>query len=343
MFYRLTFIALCGCVVVLGALASFKSWLDTSLDMPVHLEEDSRVIRVQAGSSLSLLSRQLAAEGVTESPYPLLIHARLARLGHIKSGEYEIRAGDSVREFLGRLVAGDVIKYRITFPEGRSLHNWLDIINGHPRLAGQEPLSMDMVEARFSPPYGETLEGWFFPETYVFTSEDSGLGILDQAHGKLVAVLEEEWAGRSEGLPIATPYEALILASIIEKETGVADERGTIAGVFVRRLQQGMRLQTDPTVIYGLGTAFQGNLTRQHLREENPYNTYYIQGLPPTPITNPGREAIHAALHPREGTELYFVAKGDGSHQFSTTLAQHQEAVRQYQLQRVKNYRSSPR
>ena len=155
-------------------------------------------------------------------------------------------------------------------------------------------------------------------------------------------VLDNEWQSREDGLPYQSPYEALTLASIVEKETGVGSERSQIAGVFVRRLKKGMRLQTDPTVIYGLGDQYQGNITRRHLKQETPYNTYLIKGLPPTPIAMPGREAIHATLHPAEGDALYFVAKGDGSHYFSATLEEHLQAVRRYQLQRRSNYRSSP-
>ena len=159
----------------------------------------------------------------------------------------------------------------------------------------------------------------------------------------MASVLQEEWQQRDSNLPYETPYEALIMASIIERETGLEAERGEISGVFVRRLQRGMLLQTDPTVIYGLGSSFDGNLRRKHLSEEsNPYNTYRHPGLPPTPIALPGRAAIHAALHPQSGSSLYFVARGDGGHVFSDTLAEHNRAVRAYQLQRRKNYRSSP-
>ncbi|MDX5300122.1 MAG: endolytic transglycosylase MltG, partial [Gammaproteobacteria bacterium] len=183
----------------------------------------------------------------------------------------------------------------------------------------------------------------FFPDTYLYHRGQTDLEVLRWAYERMQAVLEQEWALREEGLPYTTPYEALIMASIVEKETGAAHERGDIAGVFVRRLRLGMRLQTDPTVIYGLGDGFDGDLKKRHLQESTPYNTYVIPALPPTPIAAPGREAIHAALHPKPGTALFFVAKGDGTHQFSDTLKAHEDAVRTYQIQkRAQNYRSSP-
>lgn len=187
-------------------------------------------------------------------------------------------------------------------------------------------------------------EGLFFPDTYSYARGDTDFSILQRAHSAMLVVLEEEWQQRAQPLPYETPYEALIMASIIERETGLPEERTQISGVFSRRLQQGMLLQTDPTVIYGLGDAFDGNLQRRHLADEsNPYNTYRLAGLPPTPIALPGRAAIHAALHPDSGTALYFVARGDGGHAFSNTLSEHNQAVRDYQLQRKKNYSSTPR
>ncbi|MEK9765717.1 MAG: endolytic transglycosylase MltG, partial [Thalassolituus sp.] len=182
-----------------------------------------------------------------------------------------------------------------------------------------------------------------YPDTYVYHRNEPVSSVIRQAHERLQKVLEEEWQQKAASLPYKTPYDALIMASIIEKETGVASERPVIAGVFVRRLQKGMRLETDPTVIYGLGDSFEGNLTRAHLRDSsNKYNTYRNKGLPPGPIALAGRAAINAALHPAPGTELYFVAKGDGSHYFSSTLSEHNDAVRRFQLRRREDYRSAP-
>jgi len=330
-------------VAVLALLASARFWVQVSLDTPLAIAPEGRVLQVESGGSLSALTRQLAADGVISSPYPVLVHARVAGIRQIMAGDYQLSPGDTFRQLLDKLVAGDVIRFRITFPEGRSLREWLAIINDHDRLQDKPELDLATVAAEFRPPQGETLEGWFFPDTYTFSGRDDGLAILRQAHAAMTAVLAEEWQRRGPDLPIDTPYEALILASIIEKETGDPAERGVIAGVFARRLQLGMKLQTDPTVIYGLGESFDGNLTRTHLREENPFNTYFIRGLPPSPITNPGRDAIRAALHPEDGTALYFVARGDGSHVFSATLEEHNRAVRQYQLRRAEDYRSSPR
>jgi UPF0755 protein len=185
------------------------------------------------------------------------------------------------------------------------------------------------------------LEGQFYPDTYTYHKNDSDIDILKRAHQRLQMILEEEWLKRDKKLPLKTSYEALTLASIIEKETGAAHERSEISGVFIRRLNTKMRLQTDPTVIYGLGERYKGNLTRKHLKEKTAYNTYRINGLPPTPIAMVGQDAIHAAVNPKAGKSLYFVAKGDGTHQFSETIRAHNNAVRKYQLKRRAGYRSS--
>ena len=329
-------------LILVSITASLKFWVESSLDSPMQVSEQGYILEVKSGSSLNQLSRELAGNGFIDSPYPLIIYSRFDRLEHIQVGEYQLEHRITPRQMIAKLVSGDVIQYQVTFPEGRSLSQWIGILNLHPRFEKQTPVSLEMLEEAFDPPEGGSLEGWFFPDTYIFRSVDTAMTILEQAHAKMVSLLAEEWSKRSPELPVENAYEALILASIIEKETGLAEERPAIAGVFTRRLQMGMKLQTDPTVIYGLGDEYDGNLTRAHLKAENPYNTYFIDRLPPTPIANPGRESIHAALHPKGGTEVYFVARGDGSHQFSTTLEQHLDAVKRFQLRRVKNYRSAP-
>lgn len=185
-------------------------------------------------------------------------------------------------------------------------------------------------------------EGLFAPDTYDIGTGDSDLDILKMLYLRQKRILTEEWAARAPGLPYRSPYDALIMASIVEKETGAASERGQVAGVFVRRLQKGMRLQTDPSVIYGMGMSYNGNISRADLRRETPYNTYVITGLPPTPIALPGRAAIHAALHPAPGNAVYFVARGDGTHEFNATLDAHNRAVARFQKKRQANYRSAP-
>jgi UPF0755 protein len=233
------------------------------------------------------------------------------------------------------------VHYRLTLPEGITLARALDILWQHEQVTRTLSDASDPRLRMLVAPY-DSPEGLFFPDSYDFPRGTTDLDILQRAFERMQLVLEREWLNRSAGLPLETPYEALVLASIVERETGVPRERGTIAGVFVRRLQKRMRLQTDPTVIYGLGPDFDGNLRRSHLRDEdNAYNTYRRHGLPPTPIALPGLAALQAALHPEPGDALYFVARGDGSHHFSATLREHNEAVKRYQLQRRADYRST--
>ncbi|MDX1803841.1 MAG: endolytic transglycosylase MltG [Alcanivorax sp.] len=202
-------------------------------------------------------------------------------------------------------------------------------------------LSDDAVMARLGHK-GQHPEGWFAPDTYFYTRGTSDLTLLERAMARQQDILNQAWAERDQNLPYSGPYQALIMASIVEKETGVPSERAEIAGVFVNRLRKGMRLQTDPTVIYGMGDRYHGNIRRSDLHTPTPYNTYVIPGLPPTPIAMPGREAIMAAVHPADTEALYFVARGDGSHYFSKTLAEHRKAVRDFQLRRRQGYRSAP-
>ncbi|MCV6604581.1 MAG: endolytic transglycosylase MltG, partial [Porticoccaceae bacterium] len=286
----------------------------------------------------SLFGGQLQLGGV-------LVYARLAALTDIQAGDYQLEPGVTPIQLLRQLNSGEVIFHQVTLPEGLTVKQWLQRLRQQPHLKSDlsDAELVEFIGGNTNDNTNDSPEGWLFPDSYRYHRGDSIEQILKQANRAMVGTLEKLWPERDIGLPYQSPYEALIMASIIEKETGVAWERPQIAGVFVRRLQKGMRLQTDPTVIYGLGERYKGNLTRTHLREKTPYNTYVIKGLPPTPIANPGAEAIHAALHPADSSALYFVAKGDGSHYFSATLKEHEQAVEKYQRsQRRSDYRSSP-
>jgi UPF0755 protein len=324
--------------VSLGVALDYLRFLDT----PIRLGAPSLIFEVRRGASFPQVAADLKDRGIVANPYYLLALARQrGDQGRLKAGEIELTRFMLPADLLGRLTSGRSIEYPITLVEGRTFRQAVAAIlqDGHFGSDLQDLTDESLMAALGR--RGEHPEGRFFPDTYRFPRHTTGLEVLRRAAERMDRVLQDEWDRRAEGLPLKTPYEALILASIVEKETAVPAERPAIAGVFVRRLQQGMRLQTDPTVIYGLGTRYDGNLRRADLLEATPYNTYAIQGLPPTPIALPGREAIHAALHPADGESLYFVARGDGTHAFSATLDQHNRAVREYQLRRPLNGRAA--
>lgn len=310
---------------------------------PLVIEAESLRLMVAPGDRLRSVVDELQAEGVMPYPYLLLAYARWTGLDErIKRGEYDIPAGTTAVELLTVLTEGDVVQHQVTLPEGITLVQAIAILQSEPKL---QHVIKGIDDDRILRLVGPDLppEGLFFPDSYNYEKGTSDWLILQRAHSRMAAVLDQEWGDRADSLPYETPYEALIMASIVERETGVPTERKQIAGVFVRRLLKNMRLQTDPTVIYGLGEDFDGNLRRRHLQDDtNPYNTYRHKGLPPSPIALPGQAAINAALHPAAGETLYFVAKGDGSHQFSRTLEEHNNAVKQFQLNRTENYRSRP-
>lgn len=341
-FWRVVLVVVCLAVVssVAGGWYLWR-WLHT--DLPINnLASSSRVFEVSPGDSLSRVLRRFEDRFGLRYRNVVKWYARFADLQTIRHGEYEFPENISPHGLLVLMNEGRVVQHAITLIEGSTVQQALQTIQSHPLLT---PVIAELTEEELAARLGVrngSLEGRLFPDTYYFTKGSSDWALVERAFQRSVSVLEQEWLRRADGLPYETAYEALIMASIIEKETGVVHERQTIAGVFVRRLQLGMRLQTDPTVIYGLGAEFDGNLTRAHLRQITPYNTYRISGLPPTPIALPGREAIFAALHPAQGDSLYFVARGDGSHQFSSSLEEHEEAVERYQKNRVDGYRSSP-
>ena len=332
------------CLSVL-ALAGGGLWLWQglqTLEQPVALDEPV-LFSVPSGSGYGQVARKLEAEGLVGDSLWLKIHGRLyPEQALLKAGEYEFTDGMTSLDMINAMVAGDTKHWQIQFIEGWTFRDMRAALASSERL-GQ--VTADWTDERIMEEMGANgshPEGRFFPDTYLFTSSETDLDLLRRAFERMEEVLATEWQAKAENLPYDSPYEALIMASIVERETGAVHEREEVAGVFVRRLEKGMRLQTDPTVIYGMGEKYQGRITRKDLRTHTDYNTYRIDGLPPTPIALPGREAIHAALNPAEGDTLYFVARGDGTHKFSKTLAEHQKAVRAFQLNRRSDYRSSP-
>ncbi|NVK38231.1 MAG: endolytic transglycosylase MltG [Gammaproteobacteria bacterium] len=311
------------------------------LQRPLAIEEN-KIVSLEKGKPLSSFFSKLESEKWMQDGRWIMLIAKVtgkARLA--KAGEYELTPNMNSWDILDLLVSGKTVQYKITLVEGQNVREMLARIAAHDKLIQDLPSDINELMP-FLGLEGHP-EGRFFPDTYLFHSNTRASEILVRAQIRLETVLAEEWREREENLPYKTPYEALIMASIVEKETAVPAEREQIAGVFVRRLQKRMRLETDPTVIYGLGERYKGNIRKKHLRELTPYNTYRIKGLPPTPIAMVGREAIYAALHPADGEELFFVAKGDGSHQFSATLEEHNKAVRHYQIyKRSEDYRSTP-
>lgn len=325
--YRLGLMAAAGVLLVLGLYEDAK----TTLDTPLRISEPV-TISLRKGDGLSVLAEQLKQKKLLVEPFWLkLLVLQTGSLQRLRFGVYRVMPGTTQRGLLDLIVRGRTVETPITIAEGLRFKDLIQILKDQAilRLDLKDQAYLDIMRALGEPDVHP--EGQFFPDTYYASESTTELDILKKAHKKMNTVLQEEWQERAPDLPLASPYEALILASIVEKETGHPEERAEIAGVFLRRLLKGMRLQTDPTVIYGMGEAYQGNIRKEDLRRDTPYNTYTRNGLPPTPIALPGREAIHAVLHPAAGTSLYFVARGGGRHHFSSTLEEHERAVDQFQ------------
>jgi UPF0755 protein len=327
---------LVGTFVILASFLTGWFWMDyrDTVDSPLG-NADTAYFEVFKGQGLAAIAESLKQQGLIEKPYWFRLLAYAERsAAKLKYGEYEIPPHTTMRQLLARFVSGKVRQHAVTFIEGWRFQQILAALNQHPALVHRvADRSADEIMNLLGAP-GEHAEGRFYPDTYFFTKGTEDLDLLKRAYRKMNAALEQEWQGRADNLPLASSYEALILASIVEKETARADERPLIAGVFNRRLAQGMKLQTDPTVIYGMGEEFKGDIRKEDLARDTPYNTYVRPGLPPTPIAVPGIASIRAALHPDTGASLYFVARGDGSHVFSNSLTEHQQAVEQFQMNR---------
>jgi len=317
------------------AAAGAACWLAYYALTPVEVAPKARHFKVEQGSSLRSVAEQFEQAGLISDKWSFLVLARLlGNAGDIKAGSYEVGVRVAPHGLLDKIVSGDFAQSELRFIEGWTFRQIRGVLDQHPAvqhdsagLSDAQILERLEVEEKFA-------EGLFFPDTYYFAPGTSDLTILRQAYMRMRTKLEVLWEQRAKGLPLASAYQALILASIVEKETGQADERDMVAAVFVNRLKRGMRLQTDPSVIYGLGASFDGNLRRRDLETDQIYNTYTRYGLPPTPIAMPGEASIQATLNPANSPVLYFVGRGDGSHEFSSTLVEHNRAVNKYQRSR---------
>ncbi|MBI5436930.1 MAG: endolytic transglycosylase MltG [Nitrosomonadales bacterium] len=287
---------------------------------------------LKQGASLKAAAHQLQQEGALPNERMFVLLARLlGKSAQIKAGNYELETAVTPLELLNILTKGQVAQSELSIIEGWTFSQFRAALNANPAIRHDSAtLSEAEILQRLGAPENH-VEGLFFPDTYYFASGASDLALLKRAYQTMQRHLQENWQTREPGLPLGSPYQSLILASIVEKETGQARDRGMIAGVFVNRLRKGMMLQTDPTVIYGMGEKFDGNLRKRDLLDDTPYNTYIREGLPPTPIALPGLASLQAVLHPAKTDAVYFVARGDGSSEFSATLTQHNRAVNKYQ------------
>lgn len=324
-----------GILLLLASFIGAWVWMTYQrfVETPLTLPPEGATFLVSPGVTLAEVASELSTAGLIDDPTYLVWYARWKKLAHrIKAGEFRLEPGITAPALLDLLISGKTISHSLTLIEGWTFRQVRAAVARHAMI---DPTLKEFTDAEVMAKLGfpgEHPEGRFFPDTYLFPRETTDQDFLKRAYRRMQAELTKLWPGRAANLPLQDPYQALILASIVEKETGVPDERPHIAGVFVNRLRKGMRLQTDPTVIYGLGERFDGNLRRAHLREDTPYNTYVRTGLTPTPICMPGRAALTAVLNPFSTEDLYFVARGDGSHEFSKTLRAHNAAVRKFQL-----------
>ncbi len=316
-------------VFVLIAAAASWWWVTR---WPLPLPQQPFALSVRPGATLRSVAHGLTGAGVLPADWTLVVLGRIAGIDRtIKAGNYELPAGTTLASLLGKLSQGDATQASVTIVEGWTVRDLREALRADADIAHA---TADTADPDLMRALGATMlqpEGWFFPDTYFFAAGSTDVSILSRAYRTMQQRLDAAWVARASGLPLSSPYEALILASIVEKETGRAADRPLIASVLINRLQRGMRLQADPTVIYGLGAHFDGNLTKRDLDADSAYNTYTRDGLPPTPIALPGQASLDAVLHPPLTPYLYYVSRGDGSSEFSASLADHNRAVAKYQ------------
>lgn len=328
--------AMAGLLVLVLVVSAGVAYRDYHgfINAPLRLPQETMTIDIQPGSALPGIVRILKDRQLTDAPwlYWRALAWQMSASTKLQAGEYSLTPDITPYELLRKMAAGDVVLHKFTIVDGWTFRQLLmELARSNELVQVTTTLSDAEIMRLLGAPDGKP-EGYFLPETYAYVKGGSDLDLLKRAYTAMQQTLDSLWSQRDPDVPFATPYEALILASIVEKETGRAEERPKIAGVFLRRLKLGMRLQTDPSVIYGLGEAFQGNLTRNDLEVDTSFNTYTRAGLPPTPIALPGKAALLAVLHPEHGKNLYFVARGDGTHEFSESLEAHNRAVAKYQL-----------
>ena len=331
MLFRVKLLVLLASAAAIG----FCGWLLWFALSPIDLAAPSVDFSIRPGSTLRGATRQITDAGVLVSEWKFNALARANGAStEIKAGSYQVSVGVTPLLLIRKITRGDYAQAEIRFVEGWTFRQMRDAMKAHADLTHDSAdLSEAEIMAKLGAPYGFA-EGMFFPDTYVFAKGSSDLAVLAHAYRTMQRQLQSAWAQRAPELPVTDPYEALILASIVEKETGAPSERPLVASVFVNRIRRGMRLQTDPTVIYGIGENFDGNIRKRDLTTDTPWNTYTRDGLPPTPIAMPGAASLAAVSRPAQSEFLYFVGKGDGTHQFSRTLEEHNRAVSKYQLNR---------
>ncbi|MCA1773882.1 MAG: endolytic transglycosylase MltG [Halomonas sp.] len=317
-------------VGVAGVTGGYVYW-QQRLEAPLTIDEPT-LYQVPSGAGFNRVVRDLEAQGVIGDAWAFQVLGKLEpeKLPDLRTGEYLLEPGTTGMELLALLDSRDVVMYPLTIPEGWTFSQMRQQLAKAPKLEQSTADMSDEEVMALLDRDGTYPEGWFFPDTYRYHLGMSDVDILRQSLGRMERILEEVWDERDDDLTIDSPYEALIMASLIERETGAPEERREIAGVFKRRMESGMRLQTDPTVIYGMGERYEGRITHADLREATAYNTYVIDGLPPTPIAMPGRASLEAAVNPLPGDTLYFVSRGDGTHKFSSSLREHNNAVNRY-------------
>lgn len=310
-------------------LAGGFVWLVSS---PIELKSERVDFHISPGSSMRSAAREISTSGVPIEPWLFIVLGKVLRVeSAIKAGSYEVIRGITPLDLMSKLTRGDVMQSEIAFIEGWTFRQIRERLDAHPDIRHETKGLSDLEIMQLIGIPGNSLEGYLFPDTYLFAKQGKDIDVLARAYRTMQRHLSREWEGRAADLPYAHPHQALIMASIVEKETGREQDRSLVAAVFVNRLRIGMLLQTDPTVIYGMGDKFDGNLRKRDLVSDTPYNTYLHTGLPPTPIAMPGLASIRAALHPEQNPVLYFVARGDGSSQFSRSLEEHNQAVNRYQ------------